>query len=298
MSGRNTNKATVARPRGFAAWTPRAEGQALLDAVKDILTEYREHLPLTLRQVFYRLVATQGYDKTEKAYDRLGEMMSRARRAQLIPFDALRDDGFYQTDFIGWAGIEQAKSYLRGMASSYRIDRQLGQEWRLFIWCEARGMVPQLESVAEPYSIRVMSSGGFDSVGSKHGVAQVFGTHRRVTVLHVGDHDPSGVHIFSSLDEDVGAFLHSMGGCANFIRLAVTPEHVDQYGLETAPPKPTDNRAFSGETVQAESLPPDILADIVRAAIEANIDGKAYEAALARETREREQLIEWLDGDR
>ena len=50
-------------------------------------------LPLTVRQIFYRLVGAHGYDKTEQAYARLGEHLNRARRAGLIEFDAIRDDG-------------------------------------------------------------------------------------------------------------------------------------------------------------------------------------------------------------
>jgi len=43
--------------------------------------------------VFYRLVATCGFDKTERSYARLCEAMARARRAGLISFDVIRDDG-------------------------------------------------------------------------------------------------------------------------------------------------------------------------------------------------------------
>ena len=62
------------RPRGFiTGWTPRPDTCALLDQVRAILREYDAHLPLTLRQIFYRLVGVHDYEKTERAYDRLGE---------------------------------------------------------------------------------------------------------------------------------------------------------------------------------------------------------------------------------
>ena len=53
------------RPRGFAPWTPSAALVERVQAVLDVLAEYQAHLPLTNRQVFYRLVATRAYDKTE-----------------------------------------------------------------------------------------------------------------------------------------------------------------------------------------------------------------------------------------
>jgi hypothetical protein len=85
----------MSRPRGFIArWTPRAETIALLDRVRAVLADYAEQLPLTLRQIFYRLVGAYSYEKTEAAYERLGETLNKARRARFIDMDAIRDDGF------------------------------------------------------------------------------------------------------------------------------------------------------------------------------------------------------------
>jgi hypothetical protein len=66
-----------------------------------------------------------------------------------------------------------------------------------------------------------------------------------ITVLHLGDHDPSGVHCFFALDEDVVAFAEHYGGDIEFIRLAVTEAQAQQYELPSAPAKETDRRAAS-----------------------------------------------------
>lgn len=230
-------RALHGRPRGFIEnWHPRPETLVLLDQVRAILAEYVKHLPLTLRQIFYRLVGAYEYEKTEKAYDRLGETMNKARRARVISFDAIRDDGFHRTGFVGWGSAEEAHARLVNVARKFRLDRQLSQPRRVVLWCEASGMVPQLESVAAPYSVPVYSSGGFDSVTVKYEVAREFAERGEVLVLHIGDHDPSGVHLFGSLDEDVRAFLDALGGAAEFHRLAVIPEHIEAYNLPTAPP--------------------------------------------------------------
>jgi hypothetical protein len=44
------------RVRGFAPWSPEKATLALLDQVRGVLSEYADHLPLTIRQIFYRLV--------------------------------------------------------------------------------------------------------------------------------------------------------------------------------------------------------------------------------------------------
>ena len=87
------SKKTTTRPRGFAAWNPTAGCLALIEKVLAVLAEYGAYLPLTVRQIFYRLVGAHGYEKTEAAYERLGEEIARARRAGIIDFGAIRDDG-------------------------------------------------------------------------------------------------------------------------------------------------------------------------------------------------------------
>jgi hypothetical protein len=154
-------------------------------------------------------------------------------------------------------------------------------------------MVPQLERVAGRYSVPVFSSGGFDSVTAKHDKAEQFAAMGSVVVLHIGDHDPSGVHVFCSLDEDVRSFCGDLGGQVEFRRLAVLPKHVADYGLVTSPAKASDRRAFTGETVQAEALPPDVLASLLQAAIESELDLRVYADVLEQEREQRATLAEW-----
>jgi hypothetical protein len=256
------------RPRGFVQrWNPRAETLALLEKVTGILAEYVRQSPLTIRQIFYRLVGRHGFEKTELVYSRLGETLNKARRARIADMDAIRDDGFTATvpDFYGSANHFFATIQIS--AQSLRLDRQKGQHRRLALWCEAGGMVPQLARIADPYGIAVYSSGGFDSLTDKHRLAAEW-AGERVTVLHIGDHDPSGIHVFSSLSEDISAFARAYGndGDIEFLRVAVTPAQAICYRLEAAPPKPTDRRRFEGnETWQAEALDPRDLAAIVGA---------------------------------
>jgi hypothetical protein len=283
------------RPRGFIdKWTPRAATLALLDQVKAVLAEYVEQLPLTLRQIFYRLVGAYAYEKTEAAYDRLGETLNKARRARFIDMAAIRDDGFVSA---GGAGFDNAEDFLKmvtGWARNLELDRQRGQSRRLAIWCEASGMVPQLGRVADPFGIAVYSSGGFDSLTDKHRIGRLW-ADEPMTVLHLGDHDPSGVHCFSALDEDVAAFTQAYGGDIEFIRLAVTPEQARTFRLPSAPPKPTDRRSFDGdETWQLEALDPADLAEILRTAIEERIDWQTYRGVLADEEKARQDVLSRL----
>lgn len=288
----------MSRPRGFADWNPKPAGVALIVAVKGVLRDYANYLPLTIRQIFYRLVVKHPdlVGKTEKDYKRLCEHLNRARRARMIPMDDIRDDG--TTVELGhlYDDEQELARSLTYYAQHARMDLQAGQEERLELWCEAAGMVPQLVKVAEPYGVTVVSSGGFDSVTSKYEQAYRYAhvANPGVRVLHLGDYDPSGVHIFSSLSEDITAFADALGHTeVTFERLLVLPEHIKQYSLPTAPPKKSDNRRFDdNRTVQAEAFDPATLAQIVKDTIINRLDMTLYGEALADQYEIRERMVD------
>jgi hypothetical protein len=149
--------------------------------------------------------------------------------------------------------------------------------------------VPQVERIARDYGITVVSSGDFDPTIVKHEIAELVKDWPAVEISHLGDHDPSGVHLLSALAKDVHAFTgpeHDI----RFTRLAVTPDQIEELGLPTVPPKTTDRRSFHGETVQAEAIAPDVLAEIIRGAITSRIDPAAPAEVLAAYGAARAEL--------
>jgi hypothetical protein len=310
----------VARPKGYANWSPRAETVEVIGLVQRVLNEYRDHLPLTVRQIFYRLVGQYGYEKTEQAYSRLAEYLVRARRAQMIPFHVIRDDGTLGGGGGGFSSPEQWIRSATSWAEGYERDRLGNQAVAVELWCEAAGMVPQLQRVAEQYSVPVYSTGGFSSVTVTHEIASRALREQRPTVfLHVGDYDPSGESIFEAMSDDARSFVRSalysrtQNGDHLYLnrpvtdptvpdlipkRVALTEEQVEEYDLPTAPPKSTDSRSarWLGETCQAEAMPPDLLAEVVEEALRGELDWDAYEELLEEEREERERLVEAVSG--
>ena len=139
------------RPRGFAAWNPRPDTLALVGQVQAVLDEYRDHLPLTVRQAFYRLVGTVGFDKTENAYARLCETVNRARRAGPLSFAAFRDDGGNRHEASAYDTPALFLWGLQWQVEGFRLDRQAGQPRRLWLLCEAAGMAPMLARAGNPH---------------------------------------------------------------------------------------------------------------------------------------------------
>jgi hypothetical protein len=122
------------RARGFAPWSPQAKTLQLLDQVRAVLGEYEDYLPLTIRQIFYRLVGAHSFEKTEQAYERLCETLNRARRARLISMTVIRDDGgTVLTSQNVWDSADEFLNVVRDQATRVRLDRTLGQATRLIV---------------------------------------------------------------------------------------------------------------------------------------------------------------------
>src|SRR5690606_30299136 len=104
-----------------------------------------------------------------------------------------RDDGVVTSPLDHFAGQEDFLRHVRELGEGYTRDKLAGQPKHLEVWCEAAGMLPQLARAAEPYSVPVYSSGGFDSLTAKKRLAdRICRIGKPTVILHLGDYDPSG----------------------------------------------------------------------------------------------------------
>ncbi|MFE7664729.1 hypothetical protein [Streptomyces celluloflavus] len=144
-----------------------------MEQMRAILDEYREHLPMSGRQIFYRMVGVYSYPKRERDYDRLMEHLNRARRAGLIPMEDIRDD---RAVSIGpGAGFEGPAHFwrsVRAAADGYHRPLTEGQPRAVECWIESVGMLDMVAKVAGNFGVIVYASGGFESVGAKYAAAR------------------------------------------------------------------------------------------------------------------------------
>ncbi|MFK0047793.1 hypothetical protein ACIQU4_27655 [Streptomyces sp. NPDC090741] len=159
----------------------------MLTAVDAVLDRYRDHLPVSLRQLFYVLLSDGVLEKTERDYKRMCEYVGMARRAGRIPWDVIRDDTQIAADApLSFTGPEDFWRAVESAADEYRVDRQTGQPVRLELWCETAGMVPQLVRIGEEFGIACFSGGGFDGLAGKHDAAvRAVAGGRRTRILHI-----------------------------------------------------------------------------------------------------------------
>src|SRR5215207_7788326 len=135
-------------PLGYlSGWRPYRKAQIMLGQVKCILDEYSAHLPLTCRQIYYRMIGEFRHPKGKQFERSLYDLLVNARRAQEIPFEHIRDDGIMNCGGLWYDDVEGAWRSVDGTLRHYERNKQEGQPQRIEVWCEAAGMVPQLRRI-------------------------------------------------------------------------------------------------------------------------------------------------------
>lgn len=262
----------------------RLHWPAIIEQAAGIVHEY--NTPVTLRQLFYRLVAAQVLPNTDTSYKTLSARTAVARRDGGFP--ELADRGRTIVAPETWTSPQAA---IRDLARQYRRDRTEGQAVSIYLGVEKAGMVAQLSSWFGDLGVPIFALGGYSSQTFVDVVRRDTDRFDRPAVLlYAGDFDPSG----EDIDRDFGV----RADCFHkTIRVALNADQIDAYRLPENPGKTTDARArrFAarhGRLVQVEvdALAPGDLRDLYQSAIDEFWDTSAYEAVLELEADERAEL--------
>ena len=276
---------------GYEPWRPRPEAKLRVEIAQAVLEEYAAHVPLTVRQIYYRAVGAHGRPKTTQEYDNFLYAVAKARRAGLIDMDAIRDDGVLQREPYVFRDVDDFCNAVAADVDRYRRDRQQGQAKYVEVHCEATGMVDQLAQVTMPYGIPVYSAGGQPGLTVKWQTAKrALKRSVPTLLLHLGDADHHGHLITGNLIEDTAALVEAHNPEVPLAgrRVALTEEQIGAYEL---PEAPGGKREY-----QLEALAPDEIAAILRDAIRAELDDTVSNEIRHAEDADRDELRAWLDA--
>ena len=124
---------------------------------------------------------------------------------------------------------------------------------------------------------------------------------REVTVLHFGDHDPSGMDMTRDIEARINMFLQGHGDTFHLKRLALNMDQIEQYDPPPNPAKDTDSRywdyrqQFGGESWELDALDPKVLSGLVTDAIRDTLDHKRWHVAVNKENRNKKVLRQLTD---
>jgi hypothetical protein len=253
-----------------------------------------EENPMTVRQVFYRLVSLGVIKKDEKEYkSTVCRLLSLMRREGQIPFEWIADNTRWMRKPDTYSSLSHA---LDEVARLYRRSLWDNQDAYVEIWLEKDALAGVLYQITQEYDVPLMVVRGFSSLSFLHGAAQTILAEDKPSYLYYfGDYDPSGLVIPQTIERDLREF--APGADITFERVAVTPAQIEEYKLQTRPTKRTDSRSrnFKGESVEVDAILPATLRGIVRNCIECHIDQQAFAAVRAAEKSERAALLEWRE---
>ncbi len=244
--------------------------------------------PMTVRQVFYRLVSTATIDKTEAEYKTVCRLLGRMRRGGQVPFDWIADNTRWMRKPSTHNGHEDL---LDDTARLYRRSVWSNQDAYVEIWLEKDALSGVLYPVTSKWDVPLMVTRGYPSITFTQNAAESIAWESKPAhIYYLGDHDPSGVDIPVKVERDLREFAPDAD--ITFERIAVNPEHIETMGLSTRPTKKSDSRArnFKGESVELDAIPPADLRTLVADVIEQHIDHTALHNLNTVEASERGYL--------
>ena len=278
----------------------KAAISSIRDAIVDVIGE---DPPMTVRQVFYQLVARGVIEKTEEQYQgTVIRLMTDMRIGGSLPFDWIVDESrrvrITETYDSVADAIERTAKFYRRSALAQSPDY-------LEIWCEKDALAGVLWDVTSEYDVPLMISRGMPSLTFLHGSARASRhaaeQNKQTFIYQFGDHDPSGVLIPQTIERRLDQMCQQLDCPPPVVeRVALTEEHIKRHHLPTRPTKREGNphaNGFAGDSVELDALPPRILRSMVRSAIERHVSPAATLALREAEDSERKLLRAWRLGD-
>ncbi len=281
------------------SWTSLQKNRA--DRVMEIVEGLQQYWPLTLRQIYYQLVA-QGHIKNNRSqYNMLSKLVKWMRIDDILPWDVLEDRTRRVTDKRGFESLEQfidqeCEYFLTG------YDRCLVQDQNKYVevWTEKDALMGIFESVVYPYCMRAVVCRGYQSItflaNFYNRAAEALSKGQVPVILYFGDLDPSGVQMFEATIETLEEEMGLPG--VEYKRIGLTLEQVNQFQLPRDPTaaKKSDPRyrryvnQYGNLAVELDALHPADLEGMIGAAIQNELNMKDFVDQEVRETIDRERL--------
>ena len=271
----------------------------LIDNANAIVDEYMaDGFLLTLRQLYYQFVARDLIPNTQKSYKRLGVIINNARLCGLLSWDAIEDR---TRNLHAWRFSESPKAEIESAERRYMHDKWKNQPNYVEVWVEKEALAGVVERICGKVQVPFLSCRGYVSQSEMFQAG-----HRRlsdmvqhgqdVTVLHLGDHDPSGIDMTRDIADRICLFAGAYDHDIHIERIALNIEQVKEHDPPPNPAKETDSRywgyidRFGRESWELDALPPQVLSDLIERHVDDLRDDFQWEQDVDEQERRRAEL--------
>lgn len=253
---------------------------------------------VTLRQLYYQLVASDVIPNRQTEYDKLQSLVNDARLAGLMDWDHIVDRTRYLRALSHWSS---PGDIIYSAAASYHVDYWASQQYRLEFWVEKDALVDIVQQVCNRFDVPCFSCRGYTSVSEIRIAGLRLRRHytieqKRPVVLHLGDHDPSGIDMSRDIEERLKLFMESAGRFLTFERIALNYDQIEEYTPPPNPAKQTDSRfdqylaQYGDESWELDALDPDVITQLIEDKINEYRQTGPWRQALEKEKEGRELL--------
>lgn len=274
----------------------RQASLALIDQCNEIVDVYAgQGFRLTLRQLYYQLVTTNTITNTERSYQNLSTLVSNARLAGLLDWNAIEDRVRQPRAASEWDNIADLTE---SALASYRLPRWKDQDNYVELWVEKDALAGVLWPIAKDFHVTMMVNRGYSSQSAMYESANRFldpvNEDKVLHLLYLGDLDPSGEDMVRDIDDRLRMF----GADVNVNKVALTPAQVVKYKPPPNPAKLTDPRAVDyikkhgSQSWEVDALPPKTLNKIIRSALSALVDEEKMDEIKEQEEEDKRKLRE------
>lgn len=295
-------------------YTPKrfsAASQEIIDQANDILADYAaQGFDLTLRQLYYQFVSRDIIENTEQSYKRLGSIINDARLAGLIDWDMIVDRTRHLRSVPHWP---HAQSIVQSAANSMRIDKWQNQATRFEVFVEKDALAGVVQPICTELDVAYFPCRGYSSVTELWNAGRRIRSYMRdnnqnVVVLHLGDHDPSGIDMTRDLEERLRLFIFEgnddSDGDDRWVynrefevrRIALNYDQIEDYNPPPNPAKMSDSRfdnymaEYGDESWELDALEPRVIANLIRSEVMADRDEDEWQEKVTEENQHRELL--------
>lgn len=281
-----------------------------IDKANEIIAEYKaQGFDMTLRQLYYQFVRRVWIENKMSEYKNLGRIINDARLAGLIDWKAIVDR---TRNLQKWENWTSPRAALESARQRYRENLWRDQPYYIEAWVEKEALIGVLEDACGNYVLPHFACKGYVSQSEMWAAPQrlhaAAKAGKKILILHLGDHDPSGVDMSRDIYDRLNGFSN-VSGVRNWElfeieveRLALTIEQVREFNPPPNPTKTTDSRAaeyialYGHDSWELDALEPTVIARLIREAIEERLDRRAWDASVVAEDESRGVLAELIAG--
>ena len=282
---------------------------AVIRQANAVIDDYqRQGIKLTLRALYYQFVQRNWIANKQSEYKRLGEILNDARLAGLVDWDALEDTTRDLSPTAMWSfpGDENSPAeFILDWGRFFKNDPWTNQRNYTEVWIEKNAGINVISQPCRKWRVPYFACRGHDSASEMYDAAKrlhnIADMGQHVTILHIGDHDPSGWQMTQDIEKRLD--LLSYGGIQEenitVDRIALNMDQIRRFRPPPQPGKQTDTRIGAykrqfgtTDSWELDALSPAYLRELVDEKITALVDLETWERDIEAEQEPRDRLLE------